>query len=114
MPLPPTPSFDPVASPEAIITSNNVRFTVLTSRLIRLEFNREGIFEDRPSQAFWYRNQPAPPFRKSISNKWIEIETDDLLLKYRPSRFGFTRWTLSITLKRYSAHPGWGLWQHTA
>jgi alpha-glucosidase (family GH31 glycosyl hydrolase) len=100
MPLPPVPSFDPIASPEAIVATGNVRFTVLASRLIRLEYSRDGIFEDRPSQPFWYRKQPVPAFKKSISDKMIEIESDDLHLRYRLSRFGFTRWTLSITLKQ--------------
>ena len=100
MPLPPVPAFDPIASAEAVVSLGDVRFTVMTSRLIRLEYSKDGHFEDRPSQAFWYRRQPAPPFRKSIGDKLIEIETDDLLLRYRPTRFGFTRWTLSISLKR--------------
>jgi alpha-glucosidase len=39
------------------------RFTVLTDRLIRLEFHRDGRFEDRASQAFWFREQPVPEFR---------------------------------------------------
>jgi len=100
MPLPPTPYFDPVASPESIIVFNNARFTVLTSHLIRLEFSRNGVFEDRPSQVFWYRRQPVPSFKKTITDKVIEIETDELHLQYRSTRFGFTRWTLSIMLKR--------------
>jgi alpha-glucosidase (family GH31 glycosyl hydrolase) len=99
MPLPPAPSFTPIASPDAVIKSGNVRFTVLASRLIRLEFNKDGTFEDRPSQAFWHREQQVPSLRKSITGGKIEIETDDLLLKYRPTRFGFTHWTLSIMLK---------------
>ena len=99
MPLPPAPAFDPAASPDSIVTSGNAQFTVLTSRLVRLEYSREGYFEDRPSQAFWFRKQPVPDFRKSVSDRMIEIETADLILRYRPTRFGFTRWTLSITLK---------------
>jgi alpha-glucosidase (family GH31 glycosyl hydrolase) len=100
MPLPPVPVFDPIASEEAVVSMGCVRFTVLTSRLIRLEYSKDGHFEDRPSQAFWYRRQPPPPFRRSVSDRLVEIETDDLLLRYRPTRFGFTRWTLSISLKR--------------
>jgi alpha-glucosidase (family GH31 glycosyl hydrolase) len=99
MPLPPVPQFSPVASPEAVVTAGNVRFTVLTSRLIRLEYSKNGQFEDRSSQAFWFRQQPVPVFRKSVAAKGLEIETDHLLLRYRPNRFGFTRWTLSIALK---------------
>ena len=35
---------------------------VLTSRLLRLEYSPSGEFEDHPSQAFWYREQPVPEF----------------------------------------------------
>jgi hypothetical protein len=99
MPLPLSPVFAPIASSESIITLGNVRFTVLTSRLIRLEYSMDGTFEDRPSQPFWFRKQPVPAIRRTVSERMIEIETGDLLLRYRPSRWGFTRWTLSITLK---------------
>ena len=54
--------FDPIADPAAVVTAGNVRFTVLTSRLPRLEYSPTGAFEDRPSQAFWVRKQPVPAF----------------------------------------------------
>ncbi|MBI5353940.1 MAG: DUF5110 domain-containing protein [Chloroflexi bacterium] len=100
MPLPPNPQFHPVASPEAVVTAKNVRFTVLTDRLIRLEYSKNEHFEDRPSQAFWHRDQPTPPFKKTITENSVEIETEFLLLKYRITPFGFTPLTLSITLKQ--------------
>ena len=55
-------SFDAVADAAAVVVAGNARFTVLTPRLIRLEYSPDGRFEDRPSQVFWYRNQPVPPF----------------------------------------------------
>ncbi len=54
--------FHPVADPRAVVSAPGVRFTVLTSRLIRLEASPSGEFEDHPSQAFWYRRQPVPAF----------------------------------------------------
>ena len=39
--------FDPIADPAAVVTAGNVRFTVLTSRLPRLEYSPTGAFEDR-------------------------------------------------------------------
>ena len=87
--LPPVPTFDPIASPETIVETSNVRFTVLTSRLIRLEYSKDGTFEDRPSQPIWFRRQLVPSFSKSVSGSLVEIETDDLLLRYRPTRFRF-------------------------
>ena len=56
-------NFDPVADPEAMVLGENVRFTLLTERLLRLEYSPDGLFEDRPSQAFWVRRLPVPPFR---------------------------------------------------
>ncbi len=108
MPLPPTPSFSPLASPDAMVTAKNVRFTVLTDRLIRLEYSKVNNFEDRPSQIFWHRSQPVPSFKKTITDKTIEIETDYLLLKYRLTSLGFTRWTLTIMLKQSGARWRYG------
>lgn len=67
MPLPPIPTFQPIANADAIVTAQNVRFTVLTDCIIRLEFSADGRFEDRPSQAFWFRQQPVPTFQKTVS-----------------------------------------------
>src|SRR5688572_18893076 len=99
MPLPPVPSFKPIANQAALVTAPNVRFTVLTDRMIRIEYSKANAFEDRPSQVFWYRDQPVPNFKKRITNKVIEIETDYLYLVYKIARAGFTPHNLSIKLK---------------
>ena len=100
MPLPPVPNLHPVANPEAIVIAKNIRFTVLTDRLIRLEFSKSNCFEDRPSQTFWHRDQSVPAFTKIVTKNCVEIETEFLRLKYRFTPFGFTLLTLSITLKK--------------
>ena len=99
MSFPPIPAFRPNAHTEAIVTARNVRFTVLTDRLIRLEHSPDDRFEDRPSQAFWYRAQPVPKFKKTVTDSTVEIETEFLHLKYQVSAKGFTAKTLSIQLK---------------
>lgn len=50
--------FNPIADSAAVVAAGNVRFTVLTSRLLRLEYSPTGAFEEWPSQAFWFRRQP--------------------------------------------------------
>jgi alpha-glucosidase (family GH31 glycosyl hydrolase) len=100
MSLPPVPSFKPVANPGAIVQVPNVRFTILTDRIIRIEFSRENLFEDRPSQVFWYRDQPVPSFKNSTTDKVVEIETDYLHLIYKIGRSTFTSRNLSIKLKQ--------------
>ena len=99
MPFPPIPTLHPVANLNAVVIAQNVRFTVLTDRLIRLEYSKDDRFEDRPSQAFWYRDQPVPKFKQTMTNSSVEIETDFLHLKYQVTAKGFTAKTLSITLK---------------
>ncbi|GIK73719.1 MAG: hypothetical protein BroJett021_27070 [Chloroflexota bacterium] len=39
--------FDPIADPAAVVTAGNVRFIVLTVRMLRLEHSPTGAFEDR-------------------------------------------------------------------
>lgn len=88
----------PVAAPDAVVQTAVSRFTVLTDRLIRLEYAANGRFEDRASQPFWYREQPAPDFTVARQAGWLTIETDYLRLRYEEER-PFAADTLSITLK---------------
>lgn len=90
--------FTPTANPAAIIQKGEARFTVLTDRIIRMEYDPGRTFEDRPSQAIWYRQQPVPQFSKNISEKQIEILTDYLRLTYLITEAGFTQQTLTVEL----------------
>lgn len=91
--------FDPIARPEATATAPGARFTVLTPRLLRLEYSANGRFEDRPSQAFWYRRQPAPQFTWGERDGRYHLETAFLHLEYAPDPAGFSGETLTIRLK---------------
>jgi alpha-glucosidase (family GH31 glycosyl hydrolase) len=109
VPLPPVPTFHPIARADAVITGNRVRFTVLTDRIIRMEYSKGNRFEDRPSQAFWHREQPVPPFQQRVSESLIEIETEFLHLQYQITSKGFAARTLSITLKQRDATWRYGM-----
>lgn len=89
---------EPIADPTAVVLGPHVRFTVLTSRLIRMEFSPDDAFEDRAGQAFWFRRQPVPPFQVTQTAAQIEITTGHLRLRYGPNRKGFTRNSLSVEL----------------
>ena len=92
-------AFQPAADPLAVVSLPNVRFTILTTRLLRLEFSPSGQFEDHPSQVFWYRQQPVPAFEVLRSGEGIEITTRHLRLSYNPTLAGangFSRKALSI------------------
>jgi alpha-glucosidase (family GH31 glycosyl hydrolase) len=103
--------FDPLPNPEAVVTGVNVRFSLLTERLIRMEYSPSGVFEDQPSQVFWYRNQPAPKFEHRISSSGIEIETNHLHLQYATSLKGFASSNLKVLVKatgftwHFGLHP---------
>ncbi|HZY41772.1 MAG TPA: TIM-barrel domain-containing protein, partial [Anaerolineae bacterium] len=100
-------SVRPVARPDSIVRAPHVRFTVLTSRLIRLEYSRTDQFEDRASQTFWYRDLPVPEFTVEHFDDVIAITTDHLHLQYRITAHGFTRDTLSIEVQTTGA-----VWRH--
>ncbi len=91
--------FQPKADPSAIIVHGPARFTILTSKLIRVEYDPSGHFEDRASQVFWFRKQPVPEFTQEIADETLTLETDALLLTYHPHELGLIRNTLQITQK---------------
>ncbi|MFZ0546610.1 MAG: TIM-barrel domain-containing protein [Candidatus Promineifilaceae bacterium] len=92
-------SFRPQAAPEAVVQLAQARFTVLTARMIRMEYDPQGEFEDRPSQPFWYRQQAVPYFEVTQSEDSLDIITEYLHFHYRIGEEGFTPETLEITLK---------------
>ncbi|MFT5195885.1 MAG: alpha-glucosidase (family GH31 glycosyl hydrolase) [Candidatus Promineifilaceae bacterium] len=91
----------PIAAAEAIIQPNgNVRITVLTPRLFRLEYAPDGRFEDRATQTFWYRQQPVPTIATSEKDGKLIIETQALALSWSgSSNEAFDSRNLSILLK---------------
>ena len=48
---------------EAIFQGQKYRITVLTERLVRLEFNKDGIFFDDITEQVQNRNFPVPEFK---------------------------------------------------
>lgn len=93
----PTPT--PQANPAAVILEGKARFTILTSRLIRMEFDPQKNFEDHASQVFFYRDQPVPFFNTWKQDGWLHIETDHLQLRFKEN--GRFHWRdLHITLKQ--------------
>ena len=73
----------PVAMAQNCICGKNYRFTVLTDRLIRMEYDPEGIFEDRASQTVFYRDLPACEYSVSREGGVLTINTGALLLTYQ-------------------------------
>ncbi|ACT00337.1 glycoside hydrolase family 31 [Paenibacillus sp. JDR-2] len=78
---------NPISPAQSIILGEKYRFTVLTSRLIRLEYSDSGKFEDLPTQIVINRDFQAPEFEVYETADYLEIQTGELLLKYDKKEF---------------------------
>ena len=88
------------ANKECVFKGNNYRITVLTERLIRLEYNENQMFEDYPTELVWYRNFPKPDFVVKESNKILNITTKYFELTYvKEKKFGSNKLTPLKNLK---------------
>ena len=92
------PVFAPTADPEAVVQKKHYRITVLSNRILRIEYSPLDHFEDRPSQPFWFRSQVVPPFRAAEEEGSLVVETDHLRFTCDFSAAP-TAETLSVLLK---------------
>ena len=88
----------PVAVQSNIVEGEKYRFTVLESRLLRLEYAENGIFEDRASQVVFYRDFPACTYEAKVSGGVLTLETEALVLTYQVDA-PFSQDSLQIRLK---------------
>ncbi|MFN8530588.1 MAG: glycoside hydrolase family 31 protein [Anaerolineae bacterium] len=97
----------PVASSDAVVRVGAARFTVLTERLIRLEYDERGVFEDQASQTVWYRQQPTPSYTVQRTDGQVKIETAAFSLCWEEGQ-PFSAKSLSIHVKAVDTvwHPG--------
>ena len=75
--------WDPQADSAAIVVSGRARFTLLTSRLIRIQYSSTSKFEDRATFAVVNRRLPVPRFTQRTEDGYLIIETDSLTLRYK-------------------------------
>ena len=68
--------------PESVVQGERYRFTLLTSRLVRIEYSQDGVFEDRPSQLAVNRAFDVPSFNVQDTPVGLEIHTEHLSLFY--------------------------------
>lgn len=81
--LSPVRAENPKADEQAVVTVGNARFTVLTPRLIRMEWSPDGTFEDRATLTFVNRLTPVPAFEVRESKSKLTIKTSAVTLTYR-------------------------------
>ena len=90
-------SICPIPAEGSVIRGDGWRVTVLTDRLLRLEYEPEGRFCDSATQLAINRRFELPEFTARRDDGWLTVETASLRLRYdgRP----FSPEGLSVTLK---------------
>ena len=80
-----------------MITGDNYRITVLTDRLVRFEYSKTGVFEDRKS--FMVVNRDFPDISLSVQDgeESLLIDTGALLINYDKEPFSSYGLTVEIT-----------------
>lgn len=73
---------DGVSIQENVITGKKFRISILTERLVRLEYTASGNFEDRPSQRILYRKFPKVTFQVTQTDMLLQIITSYFTLDY--------------------------------
>ncbi|WP_368646248.1 TIM-barrel domain-containing protein [Alkalibacterium putridalgicola] len=81
-----------------IIKGNTYRFTVLTNKLVRMEYSKKGIFEDRPTQIIKNRDLGEVDFEVKETHQMLEIITDSFHLRYMKEK-EFSPKNLSIDVR---------------
>jgi alpha-glucosidase len=89
-------SGSPAAHPRSVVLCAHARFTVLTPRLIRLEWSPSAQFEDRGTYAFPTRYAEPVKFTSARHGNKLEIDTGALTLRYTDDGDAFNPRNLSI------------------
>lgn len=74
---------DPLADSAAMVVSGKVRFTVLTSRMIRIQYSNTSKFEDRATFAIVNRRLPVPEYTVEEEGLYLYIRTEHMTLRYK-------------------------------
>ena len=90
-------SYVPKAASSMMIRMGRARFTVLTDRMLRMEWARDSFFEDRPTLAVVNRKMPQIPFSSTTDGKQLTIKTKRFTLKYLDDRNSFSRANLKVS-----------------
>ncbi len=105
--LPAQVASGPVAAPDAVVRSGEARFTVLTERMIRMEWAADGRFEDHATLIAVNRMLPVPAFRSSRDAGWTVIATGALTVRYREGTGRFVADNLEVRVATGGVDATW-------
>lgn len=90
---------NPAANLDAMVVSGNMRFTVLTPEMIRIEWSDTKKFEDRASFIVVNRQMPVPHFTSEVKDGFLYLKTNKLELQYKVNSNPVTNPASSKNLK---------------
>ena len=67
---------------KTFVKGSNFRITVITERVVRLEYSPSGNFVDRPTQLIMRRNLGYPEYQVKQDTQFVEIMTKYFNLTY--------------------------------
>ncbi len=98
---------DPAARSSASVVRDRIRVTVLTDRLLRLEYAADGVFEDRGTVAVVNRRFPVPRFDVTDRGNGLVVDTGKVALRITDTRRAMSRSTTSARIGRGRAATTW-------
>ena len=91
---------DAISLDAAIIRGVNYRITILSDILVRIEYNADGKFEDRPTELVKFRRFDVPKFMKKEDDNFLVITTNYFKLEYQKGKpFYGTKINPSVNFK---------------
>jgi len=100
----------PVCHLENVVQGETYRITILTDQLVRFEYSKDGIFEDRATQVVLNRDFPKVDFEVKESEEELEITTKRLRIQYDKKKFseeGLAVYVLGVPLEYDTYHVQW-------
>lgn len=98
---------NPVSDKNSIVQGKHYRISILTDRLVRLEYSKQGVFEDRATQKIIHRNFPVPYFTVIEKEDQIDICTRYLQIKYDKKEFTCDGLSICFTGQNFYSHVSW-------
>ena len=86
-----------VADAKAIVQGEQYRITVLTERMVRIEYSPRGEFVDQQTQTVLNRRFPVPDFRAAEQGGEVRVTTSHLIVTYEKNK-PFSSTTLNIQM----------------
>lgn len=97
----------PVARQSSVVKGDKYRFTVLTPMLMRIEYDNDGVFEDRATKTVVNRYFDEVDYTSSLKDGILTISTSEITLRYDTSQsFGLNSLCVCYRGAKSPIHAG--------